>query len=435
MIKMNEHIKVSIIIPSLNAITFIDEAIRSVLDQSLEDIEILCIDAGSTDGTLEIIEDYASKDSRVVLLRSARKSYGYQMNVGIDHAKGEYIGIVEADDYVPMDMYRDLYDISKEKNLDIIKADFYRFTGEGDDLVKLYFSLTERTDLYKRVFEPAKEQGSLLTTNNTWCGIYRRKFLIENRIRHNESPGASFQDNGFYFQTMMYAKRVYFLNEPYYMNRRDNPGSSVFDRRKTYCICDEYSFIYDRLYEAGMFSLFQEVFAIRLFMEYMGNINRISSSVKREFIRRFADDFHNLEEKEEFDVSTFDEYKAEILKEIMTDPDGYWEKHIRPFDEVYDEAEGFDEIIIYGAASIGHQAMYTLLSRGKSSNIVCFAVTKPKPGVDFVQGYRIRAIDTLSAYKEQAVLIIASKKRFQNEMKETAERLGFKHILIVPCEE
>ena len=133
------------------------------------------------------------------------------MNMGIDQAKGEYIGIVEADDYVSEDMYRELYDISKEKNLDIIKADFYRFTGAGDDLVKIYFPLTERTDLYRRVFEPAKEQGSLLTTNNNWCGIYRRKFLIENGIRHNESPGASFQDNGFYFQTMMYAKRVYFL--------------------------------------------------------------------------------------------------------------------------------------------------------------------------------------------------------------------------------
>ena len=432
---MNPSVKVSVIIPTLNAAAFVREAINSVCRQNIKAIEILCIDAGSTDGTVDIIETLMGLDHRIKLLRSAKKSYGYQMNMGIDHARGEYIGIVEADDYVPEDMYRDLYVISKEKSLDIIKSDFYRFTGVGDDIVRIYFSLTDRSDLYRRVFEPAKEQGSFLTTNNTWCGIYRRDFLMQHNIRHNESPGASFQDNGFFFQTLMYAKRVYLLNKPYYMNRRDNPGSSVFDRKKTYCICDEYRFIYDRLHEESLFSKYQEVYAIRLFMEYLGNVSRISSGVKREFIRHFANDFHKLKKKGELDISTFDEYKAGILKEIMTDPDGYWDKHIRPFDEVYDEAESFDRIIIYGAASIGHQAMYTLLSRGKSSNIVCFAVTKPRPGIDNVHGYRIKAIDTLSAYKEQAALIIAAKIRFQSEMKETAERLGFKHILVVPCEE
>jgi len=263
---MNNSVKVSVIIPSLNVIEYIEEALTSVLNQSIKDIEVICVDAGSTDGTLEVLQRFAAKDDRVTLLQSDRKSYGYQMNMGVDHAKGEYIGIVEADDYVPENMYQDLYEIASAKKLDIIKSDFYRFTGEGESLVKLYFALTDRPDLYRRVFEPGKEQGSFLTTNNTWTGIYRREFLIENNIRHHESPGASFQDNGFYFQTLMHAKRVYLLNQPYYMNRRDNPGSSVFDKRKAYCMCDEYRFIYDRLKETGLFPKYREVYTIRLFM-------------------------------------------------------------------------------------------------------------------------------------------------------------------------
>ena len=86
--------KISIIMPSLNVVEYIDECIKSVLNQTLTDIEILCVDAGSEDGTWEKLEQYASNDVRVKLIRSERKSYGYQMNLGIKAAKGEYIGIV-----------------------------------------------------------------------------------------------------------------------------------------------------------------------------------------------------------------------------------------------------------------------------------------------------------------------------------------------------
>ena len=81
--------KVSIIMPSLNVGSYIRECIESVLAQTLSDIEVLCVDAGSTDGTLEILEKYAKKDSRVRVIHSDRKSYGYQMNLGIQEANSE----------------------------------------------------------------------------------------------------------------------------------------------------------------------------------------------------------------------------------------------------------------------------------------------------------------------------------------------------------
>lgn len=432
---MIKDIAVSIIIPSLNTADYIAEALSSAILQELRDIEIICVDAGSTDGTLNIIDEQVRADSRVVLLHSDRKSYGYQMNIGIDAARGEYIGILEADDLVPPEMYGDLYEIAREKRLDIVKADFHRFTGTGDGMKKIYFSLTDRWDLYRRVFEPAKEQGSMLTTNNTWCGIYRREFLLNNRIRHNESPGASFQDNGFYFQTMMFAKRVYFLNMPYYMNRRDNPGSSVFDKRKAYCICDEYDFIYDMIKSAGLSDVYRDTYAIRRFMEYYGNLGRLDSSDKRDFMRRFCDDFRKMEKNGELDISLFDEWKASQLSAIMQDPDAYWADNIKPYDDVYDEAEKYENIIIYGAASIGWQALHAFLGRGKGKNILCFAVTRPKPGVSEVYGYDVKAIDLLSDLRGRAVVVIASKMKYQQEMQEKAEKLGFRHILKVPCRE
>lgn len=98
--------KISVILPSLNVESYIKQCINSVINQTLDDIEIICVDAGSTDGTLEILGDYVNKDSRVKLIHSNKKSYGYQMNLGIKEANGEYIAIVETDDFIKNTMLK-----------------------------------------------------------------------------------------------------------------------------------------------------------------------------------------------------------------------------------------------------------------------------------------------------------------------------------------
>ena len=100
--------KVSVIMPSLNVVQYIQECMESVVRQTLSDIEIICVDAGSTDGTLEILQEFAKKDQRMSIIVSDKKSYGYQMNLGLKAAKGEYIGIVETDDFIEPNMYEDL---------------------------------------------------------------------------------------------------------------------------------------------------------------------------------------------------------------------------------------------------------------------------------------------------------------------------------------
>ena len=97
--------KVSIVMPSLNVRPYIEECLDSVQNQTLKDIEILCVDAGSTDGTLEFLRERAAADSRIQVIESDRKSYGYQINLGIKAAKGEYFAILESDDYIIPEMY------------------------------------------------------------------------------------------------------------------------------------------------------------------------------------------------------------------------------------------------------------------------------------------------------------------------------------------
>ena len=97
--------KVSIIIPTYNVEDYLRECMESVVRQTLHDIEIICINDGSTDGSLKILQEYAQKDSRIVLVDKMNEGYGVGMNIGLDKATGEYVGIVEPDDFVPLSMY------------------------------------------------------------------------------------------------------------------------------------------------------------------------------------------------------------------------------------------------------------------------------------------------------------------------------------------
>ncbi len=109
----------------------------SVISQSLTNIEIICIDAGSTDGTYEVLQEYASADSRIKLIHSEKKSYGHQMNLGLDAANGEFIGIVETDDWADADMFSRLYEAASKHNVDVVLSNYF-----------LYFSFPKERNVF-----------------------------------------------------------------------------------------------------------------------------------------------------------------------------------------------------------------------------------------------------------------------------------------------
>ncbi|EJQ3127590.1 glycosyltransferase family 2 protein, partial [Campylobacter jejuni] len=211
--------KVSIVVPSLNSISYIRECIDSILNQTLKDIEILCIDANSTDGTLEVLKNYEKKDKRLRVIISDKKSYGYQMNLGIKEAKGEYLGIVESDDYIKTNMYERLYEIAKKNDCEVVKGDFYIFAYGKTEYVNVLRNSCE--DIYNYKVNWNKDIRIFLGSDGTNpIGIYRLDLLRTNQIKLNETPGASYQDNGLWFQIFALAKSIYFINEAFYMLRR-----------------------------------------------------------------------------------------------------------------------------------------------------------------------------------------------------------------------
>lgn len=241
-------IKVSVILPSLNVVNYIEEAVRSAMRQTLKEIEILCIDACSDDGTWEMLAELAKTDERIKLCRSDVKSYGYQVNMGIDMAQGEYVAVLETDDYADKQMYERLYNEAVLYDCDYVKSDYtiYRTQNDGKRIF-LRRALFQTQELYGKIIEPVKYSAVAVGDWYLWNGIYKKKFLIKNHIRLAETPGAAYQDIGFVYQTNIYAKRAVFLQESCYRYCTDRDGASANSGKGLQYAYQEYQRLYQWL--------------------------------------------------------------------------------------------------------------------------------------------------------------------------------------------
>lgn len=307
--------KVSILVPIFNMSKLLRKCLDSCVNQTLEDIEIICLNDGSTDNSLEIIKEYAAKDSRIVVIDKPNTGYGNSMNIGLEKATGEYIGIVESDDYVRLNMFEVLYNKAKENDLDFIKADYTRFIGEGENYEEFYTALDIDNKYYNQVLNPQENLELFELVMSNWSGIYKREFIQQNNIRHNETPGASFQDTGFWFQVFALANRVMFLNEPFYMYKADNTTSSRRNKEKVFCIFEEYKYIYDFLVRKNLKDKLIKVFNYRKFRTYMNDYIRIAPEFRKSFLKRMREELVDAFNKNEIDLSMFSkkEYKDFIL--------------------------------------------------------------------------------------------------------------------------
>ena len=297
--------KVSILVPIYNMSKLLKKCLDSCINQTLRDIEIICLNDGSTDNSLDIVREYAKNDSRIVIIDKPNSGYGNSMNIGLKKATGEYIGIVESDDFVRLDMFEELYDKAKENNLDFIKADYTRFIGEGKTYEEFYTALDIQNKYYNQVLNPQENLELFELVMSSWAGIYKREFIINNNILHNETPGASFQDTGFWFQVFALAHRVMFLNKPFYMYKADNTTSSRRNKEKVFCIFEEYKFIENFLNKNNLRDKLIKVFNYRKFRTYMNDYIRIAPEFRKLFLERMREELVAAFNSNEIDLSMF----------------------------------------------------------------------------------------------------------------------------------
>lgn len=320
--------KVSIILPIYNTEEYLHEAMESIVNQTLREIEIICVNDGSTDNSLNIIKEYSSNDPRVKVIDGPNGGYGKAMNKGLDAAIGEYIGILEPDDYVSLDMFEKLYYCARTNSLDFVKADFYRFKTDEDGSRHLYYNriCKSNTDLYNKVVNTSEDLSTFLFIMNTWSGIYSRSFIENNKIRHNETPGASYQDNGFWFQTFCLAERSMFIDVPLYRNRRDNPNSSMSSPQKVYCTIEEYDFIRSFLEKHDFLEKYKEIYILKKWHNCIGTLSRISSIYKYEYVLTISKIFKKDLDELNIQGTFFSEIEWHELRELVYSPEKFYQR-------------------------------------------------------------------------------------------------------------
>ena len=233
-------IKVSVIMPCLNMEKYIESSIKSVIEQTLKEIEILIIDAGSTDGTLDIIEKYKSIDTRIKLIHSPVKSYGYQMNMAVKIAQGEYIGIVETDDYIELDTYETLYKEISQTDAEYIKGKTIAFINEDDfTYEREWMACSEWKNNDKVILIPKENPRLFISDNFVWNGMYKREYFQQFPFR--ETRGAAFQDIGVLFKVISNANKAIYLNKIIYHYRQGDLLASSYNHNSLNYVQDEYA--------------------------------------------------------------------------------------------------------------------------------------------------------------------------------------------------
>ena len=320
-------VKVSIVMPLCNQEKYIKGCLESVINQTLKEIEIIVVDDGSKDNSLKIVNKLAKKDKRIIVISKKNSGYGNTMNVGMDKATGEYIGIVETDDYVEKTMFEKLYSAAKKYDADIVKSDYYTFTTKGGLSGKdsKEYIHTVKDGRYFEVMNIKTNPAIYGYEMNTWTGIYRTSFIRKNNIKHNETPGASYQDNGFWFQSITLAERIVYIDEAFYQYRFDNPNSSINAPGKVFCMCDEYSFIYDFVKnnpDKKKYCI--AAYYDKKFWNYFYTYGRINDKYKLQFLERFSGEFKEAYELGELKLSYLNDWVANMLSRIMFDYEAFY---------------------------------------------------------------------------------------------------------------
>ncbi|MDO4443813.1 MAG: glycosyltransferase family 2 protein [Slackia sp.] len=310
---------VSLLVPIYNVERYLRECLDSACSQTLRDIEIICINDGSTDSSPDIIREYMQRDERVRMIDKANSGYGASMNKGLAAAQGRYIGILESDDFFEEDALEVLVAAAEKHDAQVVKANFWLYWSVPEEKNELFEIVDE--DMADRPVNPTEEPGIFYAKPSIWSALYRRDFLEEHGIRFLETPGASFQDSAFNFKVWASAERVAFVRDAVLHYRQDNESSSVNSPSKVYCICDEHAEMDRFLDEHPEKQVLRGVKEKVKLDNYLWNYERLASPLDDEFLQRMHEEFKADLEAGHVDFEVFEPWKKEDFLVICESPE------------------------------------------------------------------------------------------------------------------
>ncbi|WP_070640479.1 glycosyltransferase [Olsenella sp. HMSC062G07] len=245
-------VDVSVVVPCYNTERYLDQALASAEQNDRVSLEIIVLNDGSTDGSLDVMRRHEGRDARVRVIDKPNQGYGATVNRGFAEARGTYLAILEPDDWVEPHMYDDLFDFARSFCLktppDVVKSPYWRIWMPGTpDERRLNCAYFRRIRPSRQPFTLGDCPRLVQHHPSIWSALYRAGFIRDRSIRFKEVPGAGWVDNPFWYETLCQAETIVYLDTPYYCYREDLPGSSSatrdlalsFDRWQDMCdVCD-----------------------------------------------------------------------------------------------------------------------------------------------------------------------------------------------------
>ncbi len=231
---MKSKKKVSIVIPIYNVEPYLEECLASAIGQTLKEIEVICVNDGSTDNSMDIVRKYAKNDSRICIVEKENGGLSSARNAGMDAAKGEYILFLDSDDWILPETLEEIYEIAVKNDLDNVyfnAAVFY-----DSDIIKEtesgYSNYYKRKGIYEGVYTGA-ELGEKIMRNGDFrpsacLQMPKREMLQKYHLHFYE--GIIHEDNLFTIQSMILEDKVMFIDKDYY--RRRMRSDSIVTTRK-----------------------------------------------------------------------------------------------------------------------------------------------------------------------------------------------------------
>lgn len=323
---------ISLLIPIYNVEKYLRECLESAHQQTFQDIEVICLNDGSTDASRDIIQEYLEKDARFKVIDKPNSGYGSTMNQGLAAATGEYVAILESDDVFVPTALEQLYAQAIKFDAEVVKADFWLYWSQPEEKTKPFNIIDAK--MTGRLINPQEERAIFYRKPSIWSALYRRSFLIENNIDFLETPGASYQDAGFNFKVWASATRAAFIDSPILKYRQDNEQSSVNSPSKVFCVCDEYAEMERYLQERPEKLIhLQPVLERMKFDSYMWNYDRLDEKLREEFLQRASEELRNDINSKKLDPTLFEPWAQADLEALLYSPETFKEcraRYIKP---------------------------------------------------------------------------------------------------------
>lgn len=398
-------IKVSIIVPVYNAEKFLADCLKSLIGQTLEELEIICVNDGSTDKSLSILEEYHRKDTRLkVISNTCNRGQYASKNKAIKEAKGKYIQFVDADDFIEKETAKNLFELAEEKNSDMCYMGMQIHMEDGLDVKAVPTSISgQYPDVYG-----GKELLQIFTENHEFfyyssSVFYRSSFLRDNELFYRELICG--EGGNLIPRCLCKAKRVIVCNKEYYHYRVHNASITHTEEAQKELLYGKIMRYTDMLqiFAKDEKSSELECFLDETYKKLIGGIQGLTYGEMIELEGRMPSNFarhifHIL-------CKEGQTYKIDLSKDMIA------------------EIKKKKYVIIYGAGYASKDVIEFM--QQNEIEILGFAVTKRKKDKTCLFGHHIYEIQELSRYKDEAIVLVAANKKYNMEIQEILEKEKF----------